>query len=81
MKPGDLVQIRGDTVPMYRDWEMGKGSSSSHVGYVKNGSTGVLMTSDCVDRGLNLMITFHQILMPQFGPVWIRGAWVYEVGS
>lgn len=83
MKPGDLVQIRGNTVPMYpdRDWWPGRGSTSHHIGYARGGSTGILMASDQIGRGGNLTITFHLILLPGFGPVWIRGIWVYEVAS
>lgn len=79
MKPGDLVQVWGDTVPMY---PVGVPlESSTHIGYARNGSTGILIASDLIDRGGNLTITFHLILLPEFGPVWIRGAWIHEVAS
>ena len=79
MKPGDLVQIRGDTVPMYQDGVPLE--SPTHIGYARDGSTGIFLGSNQIGRGGNLTITFHRILMPGFGPVWIRGVWVHEVKS
>ena len=74
MKPGDLVQIRGDIVPMYPDGVPLE--SSTHIGYAREGSTGIFLGSKRFDRSGN---TFHRIIMPGTGPVWIRGAWVHEV--
>lgn len=79
MKPGDLVKIRGDTVPMYPDGVPLE--SSTHIGFARDGSTGIFLGSKRLDRGGNLTITFHRIIMPGTGPVWIRGIWVHEVES
>ena len=79
MSPGDLVQIKGDTVPMYPDRDPLE--TSTHIGYARDGSTGIFLGSKQIGRDGNLTITFHRIIMPGFGPVWIRGVWVYEVKS
>jgi hypothetical protein len=55
--------------------------SSTHIGYARDGSIGIFLGSKRFDRGGNLTIAFHRIIIPGTGPVWIRGVWVYEVES
>ena len=81
MKPGDLVQIRGDTAPMYPDHVRHNWNAPyKHAGYARNGSTGIFLESERVSSG-NLEVTFHRILMSEIGPVWVRGAWVHKISS
>jgi hypothetical protein len=78
MKCGDMVQITGDTVPMYNSIiDRYATQFSSQIGYAKNGTIGILFETEKINEAEELI--FHRILMPEFGQVWIRNVWVQEI--
>ena len=81
MKPGDLIEIVGNTCPMYPDdialdWHH---SPKSHIGYAVPGTVCILLSMEKVSGSKDL--TFCRIVMPGHGPVWVRSVWVKEVND
>lgn len=78
MKPGDLVRVSGQTAPMYPDdLDLTRAGLNTHIGYIPEGTVCVFLGSQ-VAHG-SRTITFHRLLSPTHGPVWVRSAWVVEV--
>ena len=81
MKPGNLVQIDCNvmTCPMYPDEGTGEfGRQKTHIGYAKPGAICVFLGSTLL-KDSSRELTFHRVIMPEVGVVWIRGTWVKEV--
>lgn len=79
MKPGDLVKIVGYSVPVYAphasdNWD---DDDDTFLGRIENGSIGIFLGSTTFSR--RPAITYHMIFTSQWGPVWVRNAWVEEV--